>query len=129
MIGSARGVCTVLGLLLAHGAATADQAAKVALVRVPDKGIQPQAAVDGKSLHLIYFKGEAAHGDIYYVRSADGVKFSEPLRVNSQAGSVIAVGNIRGAHLALGKDGRVHVAWMGSGKALPRGRDKSAPML
>src|SRR5947209_16049514 len=35
-----------------------------------------------------------------------GRTFSTPLQVNSRAGSAIAVGNIRGAHLALGKNGR-----------------------
>ncbi|MGH7225642.1 MAG: hypothetical protein ACRELF_20690, partial [Gemmataceae bacterium] len=38
-----------------------------------------------------------------------------PLRVNSVQGSAIAIGNIRGAHLAVGKGGRVHVAWNSSG--------------
>jgi hypothetical protein len=36
------------------------------------------------------------------------------LRVNSQQGSAIAAGAIRGAHLAVGRNGRVHVAWNGS---------------
>src|SRR5438552_2742418 len=90
--------------------------ASVKTVRIPDGGIQPQAAVDDKgAIHLIYFKGDAAKGDIFYVRSTDGGStFSAPLRVNSQPGSAVAVGTIRGAHLALGRDGRVHVAWNGS---------------
>jgi hypothetical protein len=55
------------------------------------------------------------HGDLYYVRSRDGgATFSAPLQVNSQPGSAIAAGNIRGAHIAVGKNGRVHVAWNGS---------------
>ena len=41
--------------------------------------------------------------------------------MNSQAGSAVAAGTIRGAHLALGRKGRVHVAWNGSGTALPKG--------
>ena len=59
-------------LLLAAGAVTghARPPAKhvpprpaVRLLRVPNGGIQPQAAVDGKgTIHLIYFKGEPGAG-------------------------------------------------------------------
>jgi hypothetical protein len=104
--------------------------AKVTLVRAPEKGIQPQAVVDGKGVaHLIYFKGQPGHGDVFYVRAQKGGGFSEPLRVNSEPGSAIATGNIRGAHLAVGKNGRVHVAWMGSSKAKAHGAEHSTPML
>jgi hypothetical protein len=103
-------------ILPAAGAAEA-QAGQVKRLRVPNKGIQPQVAVDGKGvLHLIYFGGDPRHGDIFYVRSTDeGATFSRPLQVNSVAGSAIAVGNIRGAHLAVGKNGRAHVAWNEAG--------------
>src|SRR5262245_36810755 len=41
----------------------AEQASKVTLLRVPEKGIQPQAVVDAKGvLHLIYFRGEPRGG-------------------------------------------------------------------
>src|SRR5437588_11800583 len=77
---------------------------KVRLLRVPDRGIQPQAAVDAKgTVHLIYYKGDAMRGDVFYVYSGDGVRFSKPIRVNSHPKSVIAMGNIRGAQLAVGK--------------------------
>jgi hypothetical protein len=104
---------------------------RVTILRVPAKGIQPQVAVDGKgTVHLVYFGGDPAGGDLFYVRSENGGDtFSRPLRVNSGPGSAVAVGNIRGAHLALGKAGRVHVAWNGSGKAEPKGPDGAAPML
>ncbi len=107
---------------------------KPALVRVPEHGIQPQVAVDGKGVvHLVYFKGDPGHGDLFYTTSKDGAHFKDhPLRVNSQPGSAIAVGNIRGAHLALGKNGRVHVAWNGSSKARPLAPGKGPwlnPML
>ena len=95
----------------------------VKTVRVPNGGIQPQLIVgkDG-AIHMLYYKGEAGAGDIFYVKSDDsGQSFSEPQRVNSQLGSAIAAGTIRGAHLALGKHDRVHVAWNGSGKATPKG--------
>jgi hypothetical protein len=119
----------LMAVALAPAACRAES--KVTLLRVPDGGIQPQCLVDAKGVwHLIYFKGEASHGDVYYVRSGDeGKTFSKPLRVNNVSGSVIAVGNVRGAHLALGKNGRPHVAWMGSDKAEPRGPDKQSPLL
>jgi hypothetical protein len=105
-------------------------AGKVTLSRVPGQGIQPQVAVDGKgTVHLIYFAGEANGGDIFYVRSEGGEHFSPPLRVNSRAGSAIAIGNIRGAHLAVGKNGRLHIAWMGSAKSEPRAPGNATPML
>jgi hypothetical protein len=91
--------------------------------RVPNEGIQPQLAVgrDGV-VHLIYFKGDAEAGDIFYVTSRDSAKsFSKSVRVNSQPGSAIAVGTVRGAQIALGKNDRVHVAWNGSAIAEPKG--------
>jgi hypothetical protein len=103
---------------------------RVRLLRVPAGGIQPQACLDTKGLlHLVYFDGESRGGDLYYVRSDDAEHFSKPIRVNSEPGSAIAVGNIRGAHISIGRNGRVHVAWMGSEKAKPRGPSDSAPML
>jgi hypothetical protein len=110
-------VLPAIALNLALSApASFGQAAKVVVSRVPNGGIQPQAVVDAaQTVHLIYFKGEPKGGDIYYLRqSQGGDKFSEPLRVNSQPGSAIAVGTIRGAQLALGRNGRLHVAWNGS---------------
>jgi hypothetical protein len=108
-----------------------DAGRKVTLLRVPDGGIQPHCAVDGKGiLHLIYFKGDSGAGDVYYVRSEDyGAKFSRPLRVNSKPGSAVAVGNVRGAHLAVGKNSRAHVAFMGSDNAEPKGPDKATPLI
>src|SRR5947209_20326242 len=84
----------------------------VDVVKTPAGGIQPQAVVDEQGVvHLIYFKGEPGWGDLFYVRrDPDTKRFSEPLRVNSQPGSGIATGTIRGGQLALGKGGRLHVA-------------------
>jgi hypothetical protein len=105
-------------------AAEIDPSRKVALTRVPNGGIQPQAAVDASgAVHMVYYKGDPGHGDLYYVRSSGGGTFSAPLQVNSQPGSAIAVGNIRGGHLAIGKKGRVHVAWNGSRSAGQPPRD------
>ena len=107
-----------------------DQDKKVNVVRAPNNGLQPQAAMDERgALHLIYFAGEPSAGNVFYVRRAPGkAEFSAPLRVNSQPGSAVAIGTMRGAHIAIGKNGRVHVAWNGSGKA-DRGPHNSDPML
>ncbi len=101
---------------------------EVKLIRPPGGGIQPQVVVDARgALHLISFFGEPSGGDVYYVRqAASAAQFSKPIRVNSVPGSVIATGSVRGAHLAVGKGGRVHVAWMGS---RPEGPKKIVPMF
>jgi|CZKE01.1.fsa_nt_gi hypothetical protein len=94
----------------------------VRVLPVPHNGIQPQIAVADNGLHLIYFAGDPKHGDVFYVKSDDvGGAFSSPIRVNTQAGSAIAIGSIRGAQISLGKRNRVHVAWNGSDLAEPRG--------
>src|SRR6266496_4065411 len=98
------------------GTAASDK--KVTLLRTPDRGIQPQAVLDKSILHLIYFKS-----------TDEGKTFTKPLRVNSVPGSVIATGNVRGAHLAIGAGDRAHVAWMGSSKAEPKAPGNAAPML
>jgi hypothetical protein len=96
---------------------------EVDLVRVPDRGIQPEAVVDDRGVtHVLYFRGEPAAGDLFYVRSTDaGGTFSTPIRVNSQPGSAIATGTIRGGQMAIGREGRTHVAWNGSDAAVPKG--------
>lgn len=103
---------------------------QVKLVKTPDGGIQPQSALDSAgAMHLIYFKGKPMAGDLFYVRSSDGGStLSTPIRINSHPNSAIATGTIRGAQIAIGKDDRVHVAWNGSGEALPKGPGGN-PML
>jgi hypothetical protein len=122
------------GLFLASSVSIAETVAPaITLVRTPDGGIQPHAIRDAKgAVHLIYYKGSAGSGDLFYVRRAPGTKeFSAPLRVNSRPGSVIAAGTIRGAQMAVGKNGRVHVSWMGSKEAeqIVIGERKWAPMV
>jgi hypothetical protein len=103
----------------------------VIVMRVPDGGVQPQVGVDEKGVvHLIYLHGDPQRSDVFYISSKDGGQsFSWPLRVNSQPGSAIAMGTVRGAHLAIGRGGSVHVAWMGSGAAVPKAPEDSSPML
>lgn len=94
-------------------------AGPVEVMRTPDNGIQPQAMVgaDGR-VHLLYFKGDAAGGDLFYTyRKAQSEGWVAPMRVNRLSGSGLAIGSVRGAQLALGRNGWVHVAWMGSSKA------------
>jgi hypothetical protein len=90
-------------------------AARVAIVRTPESGLQPRAAVDASGVvHLVYFVGDPMHGELRYVRSSDAAKtFSAPLAIDPGAKNAIATGNVRGAQLALGRAGRVHVAWNG----------------
>jgi hypothetical protein len=119
-----------LFLLSASVVCAAD--AKPTILRTPNRGIQPQAVMDAKGvLHLLYFKGaEAFAGDLFYVRREPGKDaFTEPIRVNSQEGSAVAAGSIRGGQIALGKNGRVHVVWNGSTKATPKSFNNGFPML
>jgi hypothetical protein len=103
----------------------------VRAIHPPDGGIHPQVQADSRGrAHLIYFKGDPRHGDIYYVRSDDaGALWGKPIRVNSQPDSVVIIGTIRGPHIAIGRDDRPHIAGMGSDKAEPKAAGKQAPML
>lgn len=119
-----RALTAVLAVWIAAGApAATDHRPAVTLTRVPNCGIQPQAAVEPNgAVHMIYFSGDPKGGDLFYIRStAQSEKFSRPMRVNSQEGSVTALGTIRGGQIAVDGNGRVHVAWNGSNTALPRG--------
>src|SRR5438045_4276487 len=90
----------------------------VSVVSTPDDGIQPQAVVDDRgTIHVVYFKGDPAGGDVYYLRLAGigaGADAALPVRVNTVAGSALATGTVRGAQIAIGRNGIVHVAWHGS---------------
>ena len=111
--------CYLFLLLCILGMGVSVFAAPIRLLRVPGGGIQPQAVVDAKGvLHVIYFKSDAAGGDLFYTRRApDDTAFAQAIQVNDVPNSAIAIGFIRGAHMALGKNGRVHVAWMASPKS------------
>ena len=119
---------SLLAALLTLGTASA---AEVRIQRVPGGGLQPQAVMDARgALHLVYLQGDPKACEVIYSRREAGeTEFSAPLRVNSQPGSAIAIGTIRGAQLALGKGGRVHVIWNGSGQAEPKPATKSSPLL
>ncbi len=113
-------------LLLAAGLCAAGPVVEVQ--RAPGGGIQPQTVLKDGVLHLVYYVGEDK-GDLFYVRSSDyGKTYSKAMRVNSTPGSAMAIGNIRGAHLSVGRNGSVHVAWNGSGNALPKSPAGQPPM-
>lgn len=123
----------LLLLLLVAGLGTA-QSTEVEVIRVPDSGIQPQAMCDANgNLHLVYFKGDASAGDLFYVERKSGKnEFSSPIRVNRDDSTAIAMGTIRGAQMALGKNSRVHVAWMGganTAQEVPGHSYKEHPMF
>jgi hypothetical protein len=103
---------------------------RVHVVSTPGDGLQPDALVDAQgTIHLVYLKGDPKACDVFYVHRAAGEPvFSAPQRVNSQPGSAVAIGTIRGAQLALGRNGSVHVLWNGSGQAMPQ-MPESAPLL
>lgn len=126
------GLLLMLSILCALGANFApDAKEKTTLLKTPGEGIQPQVAVDQRgTVHLIYFRGDPAAGEIFYVRKnpADN-DFSSPIRVNSLPGSAVAIGTVRGAHIALGRMGRVHVAWLGSKAAVSALPFEGIPML
>lgn len=113
----------LFGLIACAAENKMDRPDRVQTQRLPSGAIQPQVAVDAAgTVHMIYFSGDPKNGNVMYVRSTDsGATFSKPIQVNSVAGSAHAMGTIRGAQIAVGKNGRVHVAWNGSGEAKPQG--------
>jgi hypothetical protein len=92
-------------------APTAD-CAEVKTIRIPHGGEVPEVVFDAKRvLHVAY--GRGAPGNGYYVQSADlGRTFTRPVRLNQRADTV-TMGMERGPKLALGKDGVIHVIWLG----------------
>src|SRR5947209_3518263 len=86
--------------------------AEVRTVHVPNDGQVPEVAVDAQGTwHLTY--GTGLGGNAFYVQSKDnGKTFSKPVRLNQRANTVTAAME-RGARIALGKDGIIHVVWLG----------------
>lgn len=75
----------LVAILVLVGATAGSAADKVTVLKTPNGGIQPQAVSDAKgTLHLIYFKGDAGAGDLFYVRQEAG-KGSSPPRSGSTA--------------------------------------------
>ncbi len=121
----------VLGLIvswLAVSPVRAEQ--KVVVERLPAGGVQPQSLVDAVgTVHLVYLTGESRASEVVYTsRRVTDTKFAPPLRVNTQPGSAVAAGTIRGAQLSVGEDGTVHVLWNGSQTATPK-QGMGSPLL
>jgi len=93
--------------------APVEVAEEVTLLRVPNDGIQPQAAVDEQgTIHLVYYKGDSSTGNLFYVtRPPEGTEWSSPVQVNSQDASADRNEPISRAQMAVGEDGIVHVVW------------------
>lgn len=103
-------------------------APQIALERTPNEGIQPQVVVDEYGIaHLLYYKGDAKAGNLFYTRRENEM-WRKSVQVNSRDGSAIAAGSIRGGQAAVGRSGRVHVAWNGS-KPMPNSSHEGVPML
>lgn len=86
--------------------------AEVKTIRVPHGGEVPEVVLDARGvLHLTYGLGKPGNG--FYIQSRDaGRTFSTPVQLNRRADTV-TVGGERGPKLALGKDGAIHVVWLG----------------
>jgi len=116
---------------LGHIQAADGSSGRVVVLRTPGAGIQPQAVIDpAGTIHLVYYVGDPVAGDLEYTQLEPGrADFSRPVRVNSEPGCAVAKGTIRGAQVALGRNGRIHVAWNGSMGARPVNPNGGAPML
>lgn len=120
-------VTVLLVLGLANGSPSS--LPQVDVVPLPDGGIQPQAVVDAAgTIHVVYFAGTPGAGDLFYVtRRASASVFSRPIRVNSEPGTAIATGSVRGGQIAVGRNGWIHVAWNAS-RPIDRSGEKVTPM-
>ncbi|MDA3963564.1 MAG: hypothetical protein PF961_22490 [Planctomycetota bacterium] len=104
--------------------------AAVTIIPIPNGEIQAQAATapDGTH-HLISVRGDPKSCDLFHRTLAPDGTWSAPKQVNSQPGSVIALGTVRGPHLAIDGTGRPHVSWMGSKSALPKAPGNHTPFM
>lgn len=92
----------------------------VRVERLPPGAVQPKLVRSTTgTLHLVYLSGDSKAADILYQSrpATSESKWSEPVRVNSEPGSAIAIGTIRGPDITLGRSNSVHIVWNGSSKA------------
>ena len=107
---------------LALVCAQAVAAPEVRVVEIPGGGGVPDAetGADG-TIHLVWVKAD----NVWYAKSAaDGGTFSEPLRVNSEPGTVHPPNMFRGPDVAVGRDGMVHVIWYNNAFQRKRPKDE-----
>jgi SAM-dependent methyltransferase len=89
--------------------------APVAIERLPEGGLQPQAVADADgNVHIAYLAGKPETADVFYVKRGIDGRYSTPTRVSSHAGSGTAMASVRGVQLTLGRHGRPHLVWNGS---------------
>lgn len=120
----------VMLVLFLLGPVTTVLGAEVRVEALPEPGLQPQVVVsDAGVVHLVYLSGDPKSCDVRHTtRPVAGGDWAPPKSVNHKAGSAIAIGTIRGAQLALGKDESVHVVW--NGRTNPSaGRTAEAPLF
>ncbi|MCD6051834.1 MAG: hypothetical protein K0Q55_3243 [Verrucomicrobia bacterium] len=117
-------------LILGLAACPLRAESQVTVERLPEGGVQPQSFVDAAgTVHLVYLTGEARASEVVYTsRKATDTKFAPTIRINTQPGSAVAAGTIRGAQLGVGEDGTVHVLWNGSQTAMPK-QGQGSPLL
>ena len=118
----------LLGLLAASPEADPP---RVEVVEIPGGGVQPQAVVDSEGvIHLVFLRGAAEASDVYHAsRKPSETTFTTPILVNSEPGTAIAMGTVRGARIAIGREGRVHILWNGTMKAKPANPITGSPLL
>ena len=95
-------------LLVLANTSWIDASERVSVLELPAGATAADAEIDsGGVIHAAYFLAD----NVYYVRRDSGSNtFSEPIRINSAAGTAQA-GMFRGPDVALGPDGAVHAIW------------------
>ena len=103
-------VIPAMSSCMVTGSSGGDRDTPFSVIRTPNSGLVPEVSLDKNGiLHMTYGKDS----DGYYVQSRDGGKtFSSPVQLNRRPGTV-TVGGERGPKIAIGKDGAIHVAWLG----------------
>ena len=108
----------LVGFALGLTASCLDAPVPVTVLRVPDGGRMPQAAVDGTgAIHLMYFRVAITGGDLVYVRRGPGdAEWSERIAVNREPRSAIGMGPMDGGDMALVRSAaddtwRLHAVW------------------
>jgi hypothetical protein len=104
---------------------------RVRSVKLPAGAIQPEVQLSARGeIELLWFQGDPAAGDLFVASSRDGGATLEATRrVNGERSRALALGTVRGARLAVGRDDSLQVVWMGAAKAEPRAPAGATPLL
>lgn len=123
-LGGGWGVAAAIGAGQTPPAIRSGALPGVDVLRLEPDALKPRAVVDGDgTVHVVYYRGPLKPGgNLFYRSLAPGAsRPSRPVRVNSQARSVSGKGVVVSHQIALGADGRIHVAFPGSEMAEPKG--------